>query len=108
MKLLLFITRGQVQPNILNSLTLDQALRLAKKESGQGWPEKAEPIYQNTLMRFFRNKIALSRLKDPARAPGTKKSKTQWPPLDLVQLIINLYNLQQMQQALQQATILLQ
>ena len=43
------IKTEQVQPNILDSLKLDQAIRLATKKAKDGNPEEARRIYQDRI-----------------------------------------------------------
>ena len=46
------------QPNILEALKLDQALRLAKKKAKEGSFAEAKCIYQDILVKFPKNKRA--------------------------------------------------
>tara|TARA_B100000780_G_scaffold94842_1_gene66070 strand:+ start:357 stop:530 length:174 start_codon:yes stop_codon:yes gene_type:complete len=48
-----------VRPNILDSLKLDQAIRLAKKKIKEGSPEESTSIYSDILARFPKNKQLL-------------------------------------------------
>ena len=96
------------QPNILESLKLDQAIKLAKKKVKEGSTEEAKRIYQDILTRFPKNKRASNGIRTLAGSPGRKGSKFQDPPKDQIQILINLHSQGQLQQALKQATILLQ
>ena len=96
------------QPNILDSLKLDQAIKLAKKKAKDGSIEEAKRIYQDILVKFPKNKRASDGLKAIAGGTVGKASKVQDPPKGQVQSIINLYSQGQLQQALEQATMLLQ
>ena len=98
----------QAQPNILESLKLDQAIRLAKKKANEGSSEGAKRIYQDILVKFPKNKRARDGLKALTGGPVGKASKVQQPPQDQQQSVINLYNQGQLQQALEQVTVLLQ
>ena len=98
----------QDQPNILSTLRLDQALRLAKRKSNEGSAEEAKRIYQDILMKFPKNKRAIDGLKGLSGRPVGKASKVQEPPQDQQQSIINLYSQGQLQQALEQAEVLMQ
>ena len=98
----------QDQPNILETLKLDQALRLAKKKAKEGSLEEAKRIYQDILVKFPKNKRAIDGLKGLAGGPVGKASKVQEPPQDQQQSIINLYSQGQLQQALEQAEVLMQ
>ena len=51
--------QNQVRPNVLGSLKLDQAIRLAKKKHKEGFPEESKHIYNDILARFPKNKRAL-------------------------------------------------
>ncbi|MDA9291614.1 tetratricopeptide repeat protein, partial [bacterium] len=94
------------QPNILDSLKLDQAIKLAKKKAKDGSPEEAKRIYQDILATFPKNKRASDGLKRLAGKSLVKASKAQDPPQDQLQSLINLYSQGQLQQALKQAETL--
>ena len=94
------------QPNILDSLKLDQAINLAKKKAKDGSPEEAKRIYQDILTKFPKNKRASDGLKGLAGKSLVKASKAQDPPRDQLQSLINLYSQGQLQQALKQAETL--
>ncbi|MDB4855358.1 tetratricopeptide repeat protein [Planktomarina temperata] len=94
------------QPNILDSLKLDQAINLAKKKAKDGSPEEAKRIYQDILTKFPKNKRASDGLKGLAGKSLVKASKAQDPPQDQLQSLINLYSPGQLQQALKQAETL--
>ena len=94
------------QPNILDSLKLDQAINLAKKKAKDGSPEEAKRIYQDILTKFPKNKRASDGLKGLAGKSLVKASKAQDPPQDQLQSLINLYSQGQLQQALKQAETL--
>jgi tetratricopeptide (TPR) repeat protein len=96
------------QPNILDSLKLDQALTLAKKKAKDGSPEDSKRIYQDILEKFPKNKRAIDGLKRLVGRPVGNTSKVQDPPQSQIQELINLYNQGQLQKALQQAGTLVQ
>ena len=98
----------QEQPNILDTLKLDQALRLAKKTAKEGSLGDAKRIYQDVLVKFPKNKRAIDGIKGLAGVPVDKAFKVQEPPENQQDSLINLYSQGQLQQALQQATVLLQ
>ena len=100
--------RQPKQPNILDSLKLDQAIKLAKNKSKEGSSEEAKHIYQDILVKFPRNKKAIDGLKGLSGGTVGKGRKAQDPRPDQLQLLINLYSQGQPQQALEQATALLQ
>ena len=97
----------QVQPNILDTLKLDQAIKLAKNKSKEGSAAEAKRIYQDVLVKFPKNKRSIDGLKGLAGLPAGKASKVQDPPQDEQQSLINLCSKGQLQQALAQATALL-
>ena len=96
------------QPNILDSLKLDQAIKIAKKKSKDGSTEEARRIYQDILTKFPKNKRASYGLKGLADKTVGKASKVQDPPQDQLQSLVNLYSQGQLQLALKQAETLVQ
>ena len=80
----------QDQPNILDTL------------------KEAKRIYQDVLVKFPKNKGAIDGIKALAGGPVGKASKVQDPPQDQQHSLINLYSQGQLQQALEQANVLLQ
>ena len=96
------------QPNILNSLKLDQAINLAKKKAKEGAPEEAKRIFEDILTKFPKNKRASDGLKGLAGRPVGKLSTVQEPPQAQTQALINLYSQGQLQRALQEAETLAQ
>ena len=48
------------KPNILDTIKLSKALRLAKQKSKDGQLEEAKNIYEDILQKFSKNKEALS------------------------------------------------
>ena len=94
------------QPNILDSIKLDQAIKLAKKKATEGDLEEAKRIYQDIVVRFPRNKRASDGLKGIAGKIFGKASKVQDPPQDQLKVLINLYSQGQLQQALKQSETL--
>jgi tetratricopeptide (TPR) repeat protein len=102
-------TDGQnpVRPNVLDSLKLDQAIRLAKKKAKAGSPEDAKLIYNDILGRFPKNKRALDGIKSLVVGLIGKASKVKEPPQDQQQRLINLFQQGQLQQALDSAKQLL-
>ena len=96
------------QSNILDALKLDQALRLAEKKVKEALPEAAEHIYRDILAKFPKNKKASDGLRDLSSSKNGKASKGQNPSVEQVQSVLNLYSQRLFQQALEQATALLQ
>ena len=76
------------QPNILDGLKLDQAIKLAKKKAKEDSPEKAKRIYQDILTKFPKNKRANDGLKRLVSRPAGKASKVQDAPQDALQSLI--------------------
>jgi protein O-GlcNAc transferase len=89
-------------------LKLDEALKLAKKKLKEGSSEEAKCIYQDILRRFPANKKAKGGLKSLSGSPAGKSQNFLDPQQDQQQLLINLYNQGQLQQALDQAKYLLE
>ncbi|MDB2508107.1 tetratricopeptide repeat protein [Planktomarina temperata] len=92
------------QPNILDSLKLDQAIKLAKSKIKDGFPSEAKKIYQDVLVKFPKNKRAKDGLMSLSVGTAGKASNPQEPPKHELQSLINLYNQGQFQQALGQTT----
>jgi len=96
-----------VRPNVLDSLKLDQATRLAKKKAKEGAPEDSIRIYNDILNRFPKNKRALDGIKSLSDGFNSNGSKVKEPPQDQQQRLIKLYQQGQLQQALNSAKKLL-
>ena len=92
------------KPNILDTLKLDKALRLAKRKLKDGQLEEAKSIYEDILQRFSKHKQALIALKS---LTGGITAIPQDPPSDQLQPIINHYTQGQLKQALSHATEML-
>ena len=96
------------QPNILQSLKLDQAVKLAKAKAKEGSLEEARRIYQDILTKFPKNDRARDELGAlVGKSPG-KVSKVPDPPQGQLQSLISLYRQGQLKQALQQVEALVQ
>ena len=54
---------NSLEPNILDTMQLDKALRLAKKKFKEGQPEESRSIYQDILQKFPKHKQALIALQ---------------------------------------------
>ena len=96
------------QPNILDSLTMDQAISLAKKKSKDGSPEEAKRIFQDILTKFPKNKRASDGLKRLVGSSVRYDYKRQEPSQTQIQELLNLYSQGQLQQALHEAATLIQ
>ena len=94
----------EIESNILDTLKLDTALRIAKKKSKEGSSGEARTIYKDILYRFPKNKKAIDGIKALLSNKTGKASEVQDPPQDRLQLLINLYEKGQLEQALNQAT----
>ena len=93
------------KPNILDTIKLSKALRLAKQKSKDGQLEEAKNIYEDILQKFSKNKEALSELQLLA---GGTTVEPQDPPSEQLQSIINLYTQGQLQQALSESSQMLE
>ena len=97
----------ETESNILDSLKLDKALKLAKQKSKEGSSAEARTIYKDILYKFPKNKRAIEGIKALLGNTVGKASDVQDPPHDRLQILINLYEQGQLDQALNQATSLL-
>ena len=93
------------KPNILDTMKLEKALRLAKKKLKNNQVEDAKNIYQDILQKFSKNKQALVALQLLA---GGVKVLPEDPPSDQLQSIINLYTKGDLQQALSKSSEILE
>jgi len=94
-----------LKSNILDTIKLDKALRLAKNKSRDGQLDEAKSIYEDILQKFSKNKKALSELQLLVK---TEKLVTQDPPSEQFQSIINLYSQGQLQRALSESNKMLE
>ena len=78
--------------NILDQMKLDKAVSLAEQNSKNGLFEEAKSIYQDILGKFPKNKRAINGIKDLSIKPLGKASKTQDPPQEQLQHLIEFYN----------------
>jgi tetratricopeptide (TPR) repeat protein/2-polyprenyl-3-methyl-5-hydroxy-6-metoxy-1,4-benzoquinol methylase len=96
------------QPNILDELKLDKALKLANKKVKDGLREDAKKIYEDILKKFPKNKKALDGIKTLASKALANTSEIGEPPGDQLQSLVNLYSQGQYQQALNKGSQLLE
>ena len=89
------------KPNILDTMKLDKALRVAKRKSKDGQLEEAQHIYQDILQKYSKNKEALIALQSLTKGTTTVPKD---PPSDQLRSIINLYTQGQLQQALSECS----
>ena len=96
------------QPNILDTLKLDQAIKMAKKKAEAGDPGEAKRIYQDILAKFPKNKRASGGLKALVGRPASEVAIVQNPPLDQLQALFDLYSQMQFTPALERTETLVQ
>ena len=97
----------ETESNILDSLKLDKALKLAKKKSKEGSSAEARTIYKDILYKFPKNKKAIEGIKALLGNTVGKASYVQDPPHDRIQILMNLYEQGQHEKALYHVTSLL-
>ena len=95
---------SQSKPNILDSLKLNQAIRLAEKVTKEGDTEEAKRIYTDILAKFPMNKRAQQRLADLNKP--NQPTANQNPPQESINQLLNLYNQGQLVAVVKQAQIL--
>jgi len=88
---------NSLEPNILDTMQLDKAVRLAKKKFKEGQPEESKSIYQDILQKFPKHKQALIALQ--VLAVG-EKTGLQDPPTEQLQPINDLFSQGHLQLAL--------
>ena len=92
--------------NILDTVKLDKALRLASKNKKNDQIEEAKDIYQDILKKFPKHKQALAALK--LLSGGTAPALLQDPPPNKLNSLVNLYNQGQLKLALLHTSQLLE
>lgn len=92
------------QFNILDTLKLDQALRLAKHKSLEGLNKEAVQIYRDIVCKFPKNKKALAALKQLSRKPGITEPIVKDGEAQYIHNLQNLYNSGEIEVAYRQAT----
>ena len=98
----------QQLPNILDALSLDQAIMLAKRKAKEGSPADAQNIFHDILYKFPNNRRAQYGIKALRNGSIKHASNAQEPPEDQLQAVFGLYNQGHFQQALKQAETLAQ
>ncbi len=91
----------------MNTLKLDQAIKLAKKTAKDGSYKEAEQIYRKILEKFPKNRKAIIGLRALSGKPSQKNSKTLDPHKIQMQWLLNLYSQGQFHKALSKASQLL-
>ena len=76
----------ETESNILDSLKLDKALKLAKQKSKEGSSAEARTIYKDILYKFPKNKRAIEGIKALLGNTFGKASDVQDPPLSLIHI----------------------
>ena len=102
------LEKDRIKPNILDSLNLEQAIKLAKKKTKEGSSEEATRIYQDILTKFPKNKRASDGRKAMVGGSVRKAFKLQDPTQDQLQSLINLHSQGQLRQTLQRIEALVQ
>ena len=77
---------NSLEPNILDTMQLDKAVRLAKKKFKEGQPEASKSIYQDILQKFPKHKQALIALQ--VLAVGEKRAYKNHPQSNYSLLMI--------------------
>jgi len=98
---------SEKRSNILDTLTLDQAVKLARKKLKGGFSEEAKSLYKDILVRFPKNKKATDGVKVISSGLSGAASINQNPSSEQLQPLINLYNQGHNQQTLNQVTEML-
>ena len=93
--------------NILDTLKLDQALRLAQKKSKEGLRSEALKICKDVLIKFPQNKKAIELVAMLQSNSLPELVQNTEPPQLLLQPMIDLYSTGQLHKALAQVTQLL-
>jgi len=92
---------------ILDTLKLDQALKLAKTKAKNGLKKEADYIYSEILAKFPKNKKAINGKKALSGSLPHKSLKAQNPHKIQMQWLLNLYSQGQFHEALSKASRLL-
>ena len=85
-------TSSQSKPNILDTLKLDKALRLAKNNVKEGSHEEAKLIYQDILKKFPKNKKAIQGYQKLQAGVTSKGASSLRLPDEQFQELDNLFN----------------
>ena len=101
---MLQVSSNPKRTNILDSMKLDQALRVAEQKFKEGTFQQAKEIYESIIEKFPRNKKALQGIKALKLGYG---NKVQNPARDKIYNIISLYNAGKYSQAITQINLIL-
>lgn len=88
------------RPNILDSIKLDEAIRLAKKSVKGGSSDKAKEIYEDILVKFPKNKKAKEGLNLLSRQNSLQTKISMDPDQNQIKSLTDLYGQGQFQEAL--------
>ena len=88
--------------NILDTLTLDQATKLAREKLENGFSEEAKSLYEDILIRFPQNQKATDGIKIIFEERSGAASKNPDPTPEELQPLISIYGQGHLQQALNQ------
>ena len=91
-------------PSILDSLKLNNALRLAEKMAKDDNNEEAKKIYKDIVAKFPKNKRAQKNLTTLNKSQ--QSNATQGPPQETLDQLINLYDQGQLAAVIEQANTL--
>ena len=94
---------SQKEITILNSMKLDQALRLAKKRSNEGKFDEETKIYSDILVKFPKNKGDLQGIRVSKEENEKNSIDNQHSISAQIQLILKLYNQGQYREVLGEA-----
>ena len=94
-------------PNILDGLSLDQAILMAKQNYKAGEFQKAEKIYKDVLERFPKNNRAIKGVKRVWDRLKEETSIYQTLPQEQMQSLINLYHSGKLKEVLKNGSLLL-
>ena len=97
---------SQSEPNILDSLNLNQALKLAEKKATEDNTEEAKRIYKDILNKFPKNNRAQQALANINKTIPAAANED--PPQDVLNNLIRLYNQGQLDDTVEQAQALTQ
>ena len=99
--------KSRSQKTILDTLKLEQAIRLARKMVRDGSLDEAKRIYQDILSKFPKNKKALYGIRRLSEMVRSESIDAQNPSQDEIQNLVNIYSQGQLQSTITEASNLL-
>jgi protein O-GlcNAc transferase len=96
---------GSSKPNVLETMKLEEALRLARRKSKDNQPEEAKEIYEEILLKYPKHKLALTALTS---LKGAANSVVKDPSSNQMQPLIDLYSQGRFEQALSESNQMLE